>query len=68
MQRDLRAEGAGQMSEAEHTEFVQAFSKGQLIKADDAGHVIAALAVNARHDLTGQFVTWNAEELREYRA
>jgi len=67
MQRNLRAEGADHMSEVEHTEFVQAFHKGQLVKPGDPGHVIAALAVNASHDLTGQFVTWNAEELRKYR-
>ncbi|KAF8529186.1 NAD-P-binding protein [Hysterangium stoloniferum] len=68
MQHNLRAEGAGDMSEAVHTEFVQAFSKGQLVKPEEPGHVIAALAVNASHDLTGQFVTWNAEELRKYQA
>ncbi|KAF8591596.1 NAD(P)-binding protein [Ramaria rubella] len=68
MQRDLRSYGAKHMFEHEHVRFVEAHSNGKLVKPTDSGHVIAALAVKATHDLSGKFLAWNSEELQSYRA
>lgn len=57
------------MEEHDYTRFViEAQSKGQVLKPSDPGYVIAALAVKATPDLSGEFIAWDAERLRAYRA
>jgi hypothetical protein len=68
MQTDLRAEGAVHMFEQDFTHFVDTYRQGKLINPVDSGHVIAALAVNAPHDLSGEFISWDADKLKAYRA
>ncbi|KAJ7754241.1 hypothetical protein DFH07DRAFT_823390 [Mycena maculata] len=68
MQATLRETGAPHMAPKDHASFVAAHEDGKLLKAEDPGHVIAALAVRAAKGLSGQFVSWDAQECAEYRA
>lgn len=68
MQRTLRAIGGAQMYEAEHNKFVQAYTEGKLVKPEDCGHVIAALSLQAAKPFSGQFVSWDSDECKPYRA
>ena len=56
------------MKEKDHERFVQAHADGKLIKPEDCGHVIAALAVSAPKGLSGQFVSWDSAECNNFRA
>ena len=67
MQAVLRSDGAASMKESTHQEFVQTHLDGKLLKPEDPGHVIASLALNATKDLSGQFVSWDAEPCKPYR-
>jgi hypothetical protein len=55
------------MKEEDHQIFKDAHSKGQLIKPEVSGHVIAALALQAHKELSGLFVSWDSEECKEFR-
>jgi len=68
MQKDLRAEGSAHMKPHEYADFVEAYNKGELVKPADAGHVAAALSLQAAQDLNGKFVSWNEPQLSSYRA
>jgi len=48
--------------------FVLAYANGKLVKPEDCGHVIAALSLKAPKTLSGQFVSWDSEECREFRS
>lgn len=39
---------------------------GELLPPSKPGNVLAALALKASKDLTGTFVSWDAEELSAY--
>ena len=56
------------MPERIHQVFVKAHSEGKLVKPEDAGHVIAALALQADKGFSGQFVSWDSEECSRFRA
>ena len=47
--------------------FTSAYEKGELVKPEDTGHVIAALSLKAPPSLSGQFVSWNGDECKEFR-
>ena len=47
--------------------FINAHAKGELVQPEDSGHVAAALALKAPKSLSGQFVSWNEDALKEYR-
>ncbi|KAG0171801.1 hypothetical protein DFQ28_004774 [Apophysomyces sp. BC1034] len=47
--------------------FVDLHREGKLNPPEASGHVIAALAAKASHELSGQFLSWDAEVLKEYR-
>ncbi|KIJ56874.1 hypothetical protein M422DRAFT_150205 [Sphaerobolus stellatus SS14] len=68
MQKDLRENGSAHMTPKEHADFVDAFNKGELVKPEDAGHVAAALSLNATQSLSGKFFSWNEPDLAAYRA
>lgn len=57
-----------QMDPSQRQKFEELFSSGRLVKPEDCGHVIAALALKAPKSLSGSFVTWDAPELAEYRS
>lgn len=67
MQALLRSAGAEHMREADHSKFVQAYVDGKLVKPEDSGHVIAAMSISATKELSGQFVSWDAEECKSFR-
>jgi len=67
MQAELRSVGATALAPADYDKFVQAYNSGKLVKPEDCGHVIAALALRADKKLSGQFVSWDAEECKDYR-
>ncbi|KAG6902238.1 hypothetical protein C0995_002870 [Termitomyces sp. Mi166 len=68
MQATLRTKGSSFLAEKDHKKFVKAHREGKLVQPEDAGHVIAALALQAQPALSGQFVSWDSEECRPYRA
>jgi hypothetical protein len=67
MQGLIRSDGSGHMSAEDHSKFVKLHSDGGLLPPEYPGHVIAALSVRASVSLTGQFVSWDEEKLKEYR-
>ncbi|KAG8929493.1 hypothetical protein FRC02_005507 [Tulasnella sp. 418] len=67
MQANLRRDGPGHMLPNELTRFTKSYEEGTLVKPKDCGHVIAALAVSATSDLSGQFINWDSPEMASYR-
>jgi hypothetical protein len=67
MQETIRSSGAPLGVEL-HMKFVQAHAQGKLVTPEDAGHVIAALALKAPKSLSGRFVSWDSEECKDFRA
>jgi len=47
--------------------FIKLHETKTLVRPEDSGHVIAALAINATQDLSGKFVSWDEEALAPYR-
>jgi len=45
----------------------RAHADGTLVRPEDSGYVIAALAVRASKDLSGKFVSWDGEECKAFR-
>lgn len=40
---------------------------GDLLTPEQPGHVIAALALKGPRSLSGQFVTWNDDNIKEFQ-
>lgn len=59
--------GQANMTSEHHAYFVDFHTNKKLLHPDDPGHVIAALAVSGPSSLNGQFLSWDAEELKAYR-
>ncbi|KAF5387767.1 hypothetical protein D9615_000472 [Tricholomella constricta] len=68
MQSTLRANENSALADKDHDKFVKAYNEGKLVKPEDAGHVIAAMALRAEHALSGQFVSWDSDECKPYRS
>lgn len=67
MQAQIRKDGATTMIDSDVDRFVAAHAKSALVKPEDCGHVIAALAIKAPKSLSGMFVSWDSEECKEFR-
>ncbi|KAF9424445.1 hypothetical protein BGZ94_008054 [Podila epigama] len=67
MQSVIRTEGAKGMVPEQHKQFVNFHTTGALLHPDQPGGVIASLAVKADKALSGQFYSWNSEELKAYQ-
>ncbi|RDB22662.1 putative oxidoreductase C30D10.05c [Hypsizygus marmoreus] len=67
MQSTLRSNEGSLLPQKEHQKFVSAHAEGKLVKPEDAGHVIAALALRGQKELSGKFVSWDSEECKTYR-
>lgn len=67
MQQLIRDDGNNHLIPTDYTKFINAHSSGQLVKPEDCGHVIAALALGAPKSLSGQFVSWDSEEVKDFR-
>ncbi|KAH9820930.1 putative dehydrogenase [Teratosphaeria destructans] len=67
MQRDIREKHNTSMSEKDAAKFKELKETGGLLKPEQPGHVMAKLVVNAPKELSGKFLTWNAEELKAFQ-
>ncbi|KII95116.1 hypothetical protein PLICRDRAFT_202634 [Plicaturopsis crispa FD-325 SS-3] len=67
MQLALREIGGSHMTETDYNKFLRVHAEGKLVKPEDAGHVIAALSLQASPSLSGQFVSWDSEQCKDYR-
>ncbi|RPD67201.1 short-chain dehydrogenase [Lentinus tigrinus ALCF2SS1-7] len=67
MQAVIREQGPSTMPAATLKIFTEAFEQNKLVAPEDAGHVAAALALTAPRSLSGQFVSWDAEECKPFR-
>jgi hypothetical protein len=67
MQEAIRQAGAAVLPKAFHDGFIRVHAEGKLVKPEDCGHVIAALALRATPELSGTFVSWDSEECLPYR-
>jgi len=67
MQTDLRVNGVHHVTESHHARMKRAHADGTLVRPEDSGYVIAALAVRAPKDLSGKFVSWDGEECKAFR-
>jgi hypothetical protein len=66
MQARVR-EATEYMTKADQERFHKAYAEGKLVKPQDSGYVIAALALKAPKSLSGQFVNWDDDECAEFR-
>ncbi|CAE6467528.1 unnamed protein product [Rhizoctonia solani] len=55
------------MKPDEHSRFISLHADSQLVKPEDTGHVIAGLSVGAKAELSGSFVDWESDEVKEFR-
>lgn len=67
MQREVREVHSTTMQEKDVAKFHQLHKDGSLLKPEQPGHVIAKLALDAPKELSGNFVSWNAEELSSFQ-
>jgi len=66
MQSEIRDDGGVYMAPDVHGSFIREKEQGSLLKPEDPGHVIAALAVNGPPSLSGEFISWDDERCREF--
>lgn len=64
MQTVLRANGREHMAPDSYQFFVDQHESGKLIKPEDSARSIAALALRAPKELSGQFIDWNADNVK----
>ena len=67
MQDDIRGKYAKNMDEEDAKKFVSAYEDRKLLRPEQPGNVIARLAVGAEKSLSGEFVQWNDEKLKQYQ-
>ena len=51
----------------DHQKFIDLYESGNMVRPEQAGHVLAALAANPPRALSGAFCSWDSEELKDYR-
>ncbi len=67
MQASIRHIGSPHMSKSDYDRFVQDHAAGKLVRPEDCGHVIAALAVEGPAEFSGKFVSWDSDECQPFR-
>ncbi|WWD19208.1 hypothetical protein CI109_103666 [Kwoniella shandongensis] len=67
MQAFLRSNGPGQMADTDMVKFQSAFEKGELLRPEQPGAVLAGLAVNGPLELSGEYINWADERLQAFR-
>lgn len=67
MHSKLRAQGEPHMTKASYERFTRPYLENRLVKPEDCGHVIAALALKAPKHLSGQFVSWDSDDCKPFR-
>ncbi|KAF8476118.1 short-chain dehydrogenase [Kalaharituber pfeilii] len=65
MQREIRERHSNAMGDV-HQRFINLHTTGKLLRPEQPGTVIANLALKASNELSGKFLSWDAEELKEY--
>ncbi|KAL1743766.1 hypothetical protein HDZ31DRAFT_64767 [Schizophyllum fasciatum] len=66
MQRVIRDTGSGHMQDW-HQMFIKLKEEGKLVKPEQPAHVLAGLALGAPKELSGQFVPWDGDKVKEFR-
>lgn len=64
MQNTIRQDGDAGMSAAGYAKFVGYHEAGELVSPFDVGHKLAALALHAPHEWTGEFINVTEERLK----
>jgi NAD(P)-dependent dehydrogenase (short-subunit alcohol dehydrogenase family) len=67
MQRDIREKHSDGMDAGDSKKFAELKSSGGLLKPEQPGHVMAKLVLEAPKELSGHFLTWNADELSAFQ-
>ena len=67
MQRDIREKHHTAMDEKDSARFKELKETGGLLRPEQPGHVMAKLVLDAPKELSGKFLTWNAEELKAFQ-
>ncbi|KAG8892433.1 hypothetical protein FRC01_014173 [Tulasnella sp. 417] len=67
MQVKVRTEGVNRMDPSELNKFNTLHCTGTLVKPEDCGQVIAGLAVAATPEISGKYLSWDDETLRQFR-
>ena len=67
MQTILREAKDSGMKESEAKIFIDAHSSSKLVSRDQAGHVIASLAIAGSKDLSGRYISWDQDECADHR-
>ncbi|PGH17478.1 hypothetical protein AJ79_01078 [Helicocarpus griseus UAMH5409] len=67
MQEELRANHMDVLGPVQGERFLNAYKEGKLLKPEQPGHVIAKLVLDAPHELSGKFLTWNVPELAAFQ-
>ena len=68
MQQSIREKHNNAMDEKDAKKFAELKATGGLLKPEQPGHVLAKLVLDAPIELSGKFVTWNAEELSAFQS
>lgn len=69
MQTDIRGKYLQNMDEDDQAKFMGAHKDGKLLPPEKPGHVMARLAVDVKlagKSLSGAFLSWSDEKLKEY--
>jgi NAD(P)-dependent dehydrogenase (short-subunit alcohol dehydrogenase family) len=67
MQRDIREKHNKEMDETDAARFAELKASGGLLKPEQPGHVMAKMVLEAPRELSGKFLSWNAEELGAFQ-
>lgn len=67
MQRDIREKHNKAMDEQDAARFAELKATGGLLKPEQPGHVMAKLVLDAPKELSGKFLSWNADELKAFQ-
>jgi NAD(P)-dependent dehydrogenase (short-subunit alcohol dehydrogenase family) len=67
MQRDIREKHNKAMDEQDAARFAELKATGGLLKPEQPGHVMAKLVLEAPKELSGKFLSCNAEELKAFQ-
>ncbi|KAF2153309.1 NAD(P)-binding protein [Myriangium duriaei CBS 260.36] len=67
MQKAIREQHASVMDKHNADNFLNLKATGKLLRPEQPGHVMAQLALEAPKELSGAFITWNDEKLKEFQ-
>lgn len=65
MQAMIRS--SDKMTPKDHERFIKAHAEGSLVSPESSGYLVSSLALKAKNELHGQFVSNSAPELKEYQ-